>query len=83
MQPGTLLKIQKWYDDYFYVKPEERGMALEGFSLNDDLNSPNKKEMYKFIHACTHSVIPSYIPLVAKNKDKTYTKENKQWQRLR
>ena len=80
--PGLYPKCKKWCDDYFYVKHRGERRGIGGIFF-DDLDSPNKEETFKFIRACAHSVIPSYIPLVSKNKDRTYTKENERWQRLR
>ncbi|XP_003389974.2 PREDICTED: oxygen-dependent coproporphyrinogen-III oxidase-like [Amphimedon queenslandica] len=80
--PTLYPKFKKWCDDYFYVdhRGERRGV---GGIFFDDLDSPDKEKTFQFVRACAEAVIPSYLPLVYKNKDKPYTEENARWQRLR
>lgn len=40
-------------------------------------------DFFFFSKECANSVIPSYIPLVEKNKDKGYSYADRQWQLLR
>ena len=36
-----------------------------------------------FSKECLDSVVPAYLPLVAKHKDDVYTEKQKQWQQMR
>ncbi|GAU93438.1 hypothetical protein RvY_05378 [Ramazzottius varieornatus] len=76
------LKFKKWCDDYFVVahRGERRGV---GGIFFDDLEEPTAEDAFRFLQSCAHAVIPSYVPLVEKNKDKLYTPAQREWQLLR
>ncbi|MBW01675.1 Oxygen-dependent coproporphyrinogen-III oxidase, mitochondrial, partial [Eschrichtius robustus] len=59
---------------------ERRGI---GGIFFDDLDSPSKEEVFRFVQSCTQAVIPSYIPLVKKHCDDSFTPREKLWQQLR
>ena len=81
---GTELypKYKKWCDDYFHIvmRGERRGV---GGIFFDDVEEPSAAEVFNFVSSCAHSVVPSYIPIIAKNKNRAFTVEEKQWQQLR
>jgi coproporphyrinogen III oxidase len=77
------LKFKKWCDDYFninYRSNERRGI---GGIFFDDLNQPNQESCFSFVKACANTVIPSYIPLVKTNYQRSYTTSEREWQLLR
>ena len=49
----------------------------------DDLDTPSQDKCFQFVKACGNAVIPSYLPLVAKNKHQPYGKEERDWQLIR
>jgi len=76
-------KFKKWCDDYFninYRSNERRGI---GGIFFDDLNQPNQESCFSFVKACANTVIPSYIPLIKTNYQRSYTTSEREWQLLR
>ncbi|CAL1545963.1 unnamed protein product [Lymnaea stagnalis] len=76
-------KYKKWCDDYFNVA--HRGCERRGVGgiFFDDVDEPSQEKCFSFVKSCADSVIPSYVPIVQKNKKKSYTYEERQWQLLR
>ncbi|XP_059178388.1 oxygen-dependent coproporphyrinogen-III oxidase-like [Physella acuta] len=75
-------KYKKWCDDYFYVvhRGERRGV---GGIFFDDVDEPSQDKCFNFVKSCADSVIPSYLPIVKKNKRKPFKYHERQWQLLR
>lgn len=75
-------EYKKWCDNYFNVthRGERRGV---GGIFFDDLDSPDQEQAFQFVKSCAESVLPSYIPIAKKNKDKTYSYAERTWQLLR
>lgn len=80
--PSYYSKFKKWCDDYFVIthRGERRGV---GGIFFDDLDTPNQEEAFQFVKSCAEAVIPSYIPLVEKNKSRGYSFHEREWQLLR
>ncbi|XP_022361437.1 oxygen-dependent coproporphyrinogen-III oxidase, mitochondrial [Enhydra lutris kenyoni] len=80
--PDLYPKFKKWCDDYFFIvhRGERRGI---GGIFFDDLDSPSKEEVFRFVQSCAQAVVPSYIPLVKKHHDDSFTPQEKLWQQLR
>ncbi|KAF3821402.1 oxygen-dependent coproporphyrinogen-III oxidase, mitochondrial isoform X1 [Mirounga angustirostris] len=80
--PDLYPKFKKWCDDYFFIvhRGERRGI---GGIFFDDLDSPSKEEVFRFVQSCAQAVVPSYIPLVKKHRDDSFTPQEKLWQQLR
>ncbi|XP_055935440.1 oxygen-dependent coproporphyrinogen-III oxidase-like isoform X1 [Argiope bruennichi] len=75
-------RFKKWCDDYFFIKHRGECRGIGGIFF-DDLDTPDQESCFKFVTDCANNVIPSYIPIVEKNKDKGYSYEDRQWQLLR
>ncbi|XP_042532771.1 oxygen-dependent coproporphyrinogen-III oxidase, mitochondrial [Dipodomys spectabilis] len=75
-------KFKKWCDDYFFIahRGERRGI---GGIFFDDLDSPSQEDVFRFVQSCAQAVVPSYIPLVKKHCDDSFTPQEKLWQQLR
>lgn len=43
----------------------------------------NPKKFLPFIEASFDSILPSYVPIILKNKDKPFTEKEKEWQQIR
>ncbi|XP_061295075.1 oxygen-dependent coproporphyrinogen-III oxidase, mitochondrial [Bos javanicus] len=80
--PDLYPKFKKWCDDYFFIahRGERRGI---GGIFFDDLDSPSKEEVFRFVQSCTQAIIPSYVPLVKKHCNDSFTPQEKLWQQLR
>ena len=68
---GLYPRFKKWCDEYFVITHRKECRGVGGIFF-DDFDQPNQKEAFKFVQSCANSVLPSYVPLVAKNKDKPY-----------
>ncbi|XP_060028149.1 oxygen-dependent coproporphyrinogen-III oxidase, mitochondrial [Erinaceus europaeus] len=80
--PEFYPKFKKLCDDYFFIvhRGERRGI---GGIFFDDLDSPSKEELFRFVQSCAQAVVPSYIPLVKKHCNDPFTPQEKMWQQLR
>jgi len=79
---GYYAKFKKWCDDYFFIKHRNISRGIGGIFF-DDLDSPSIEECFGFVKECGNSVIPSYLPLIKKNKNKGYGYAERQWQLIR
>jgi len=75
-------RFKKWCDDYFFITHRGEARGVGGIFF-DDLDTPNKEEVFKFVTSCAKSVVPSYLPLVWKHKNDGYTQADRKWQLLR
>nr|CAG4649261.1 EOG090X04L5 [Scapholeberis mucronata]SVE93563.1 EOG090X04L5 [Scapholeberis mucronata] len=75
-------KFKKWCDDYFMVthRNERRGV---GGIFFDDFDKLSQDNCFKFVRSCAESVVPSYLPLVKRHKNDSYTSSQRDWQLLR
>lgn len=83
-------KFKKWADDYFYIthRKETRGIGGIFFDrLNEsdgaDSHGMNFEKNFKFWQDVGQTFAPVYCELIQRNKNKTFTEQNKQWQLLR
>merc|ERR1712137_810199 len=79
---GYYAKFKKWCDDYFMVdhRHERRGV---GGIFFDDLETPSQEKCFELVQSCAKAVIPSYVPLVSKHKNDSFTAAKRDWQLLR
>jgi len=75
-------KFKKWADEYFYIKHRGETRGLGGIFF-DDLNDRDPETIFAFSKDCLDSVVPAYVPLVAKHKDDEFTQQQKEWQQMR
>jgi len=80
--PEFYPKFKKWADEYFYIKHRDETRGLGGIFF-DDLNDRPQEEIFAFSKECLDSVVPSYLPLVAKHKDDEFTQQQRDWQQMR
>lgn len=73
-------KMKQNCDDYFYLpaRSEHRGT---GGIFFDDL--PATPSTFDFVKGVAEGWMPSWLPIVERNKDKEYSEQQKQWQCLR
>jgi len=75
-------KFKKWADEYFAIKHRGETRGLGGIFF-DDLNDREPDTIFAFSKECLDSVVPSYLPLVAKHKDDDFTQKQREWQQMR
>ncbi|XP_045467465.1 oxygen-dependent coproporphyrinogen-III oxidase [Harmonia axyridis] len=75
-------KFKKWCDEYFYIPHRYETRGIGGIFF-DDLDTPNQEKCFKFVSDCADAVKYSYIPLVQRHKDASYSKQERDWQLLR
>lgn len=83
--PDYYPKFKKWADDYFFIshRKETRGIGGIFFDrLNEDAEMSFEKNL-SFWKEVGETFAPTYVELIKRNKDKSYTEKNKQWQLLR
>lgn len=78
-------KFKTWADDYFYIthRKETRGIGgifFDRLNTNEALNFEQNLNFWKDVGK---AFAPIYCELIKRNKEKTYTEEQKQWQLLR
>lgn len=78
-------KFKKWADDYFYInhRNETRGVGGIFFDRLNENQEMNFEKNLAFWKEVGETFAPVYCALIEKNKNKTYTDANKQWQLLR
>ncbi len=78
-------KFKKWADDYFFIEHRKETRGIGGIFF-DRLNSDPEMSFEKnlaFWKEVGSSFAPIYTELIKRNKNKTFTEANKQWQLLR
>lgn len=80
--PEFYPKFKKWADDYFMIKHRGETRGLGGIFF-DDLNDRDPEKLIAFAEEGLNSVVPAYVPIVAKHKDDPFTEQQKEWQLMR
>jgi len=78
-------KFKQWADDYFFIshRKETRGIGgifFDRLITNEHLNF---EQNFSFWQDVGKAFAPIYTELISRNKNKSYTDEQKQWQLLR
>lgn len=83
--PTYYEKFKKWADDYFYIPHRKETRGIGGIFF-DRLNADSEmsfEQNFNFWKNVGEGFAPIYKELIKRNKDKNFTKKNKQWQLLR
>ncbi len=75
-------KFKKWCDEYFYLKHRDECRGIGGL-FYDDLNDWGFEKCFNFMKSVGDGYILGYLPIVAKNKDKDFSEEEKFFQEIR
>lgn len=78
-------KFKNWADDYFYIKHREETRGIGGI-FYDRLKADDTlswETIFEFSKAVGRSFLPVYTELVNRNRNKTYTEAEQEWQYLR
>lgn len=78
-------EFKKWADDYFFIphRNETRGIGGIFFDRLSATDGISIEDRFKFVQAVGNSFLPIYLPLIEKNRNKSYTEASRQWQLLR
>ena len=83
--PSYYPKFKKWADDYFYVKhrKETRGVGGIFFDRLGEAEGFDRQKRFDFTLDVGKTFIPCYQEQVERNRDRTFTEREKNWQYLR
>ncbi len=83
--PNYYTKFKKWADDYFFIphRNETRGIGGIFFDRLNEGDGMNFEKNLSFWKEVGEAFAPIYVELINRNKNKSYTEINKQWQLLR
>jgi coproporphyrinogen III oxidase len=72
-------------DDYFFIKhrKETRGIGGIFFDYQDEKTGLTKEQLFDFVVAVGETFAPTYTHLMHKNKNSSWTAQEKHWQMLR
>jgi len=78
-------KFKLWADDYFYIphRKETRGIGGIFFDRLNESTGMSFEKNLAFWKEVGLAFVPIYTELISRNKNKTFTDTNKQWQLLR
>lgn len=78
-------KFKNWCDEYFTIKHrnEMRGVGGVFFDHLRPENEAEKLNLFLFLQEIGNSFIPIYSEIVNRNKNKSFTEKNKEWQFIR
>ncbi|WP_282635948.1 oxygen-dependent coproporphyrinogen oxidase [Sphingobacterium thalpophilum] len=84
--PDFYEEFKKWADDYFYIRHRGETRGIGGVfydKLNTQKTGMNLQDIFAFSCDLGRSFAPIYSVLVEKNRNKTYTDAEKNWQLIR
>ena len=83
--PNFYLKYKERCDTYFYNAHREEGRGIGGlfFDYCKATREMSMQGWYNFVTEVGDSFLESYVPIVEKRKDLSYTEANKDWQEIR
>ena len=84
--PAYYPRFKKWADDYFYIPHREETRGVGGIffdRLEPSGEGKKKEELFAFTAAVGETFAPTYLELLARNRDKPFTEAERQWQELR
>ena len=84
--PSFYDDFKKWADDYFFIKHRDETRGIGGVfydKLTPEKTGLTLDQIYDFSCDLGRSFVPVYSELVNRNRHKTFTEQEKQWQFLR
>ncbi|MFK8162047.1 MAG: oxygen-dependent coproporphyrinogen oxidase [Lewinella sp.] len=79
-------KFKTWADDYFFIphRNETRGVGGIFYDrLSPATEGKDKQMLFEFTKAVGRTFAPTYLELLARNKDLPFTEKESEWQKLR
>lgn len=83
--PDYYPDFKKWADDYFYIphRDETRGIGGIFFDNLSETSEFTKEKRFEFVKEVGKCFAPTYVHLLQKNKNRSFTDKQKQWQKMR
>lgn len=75
----TYPRFKKWCDEYFYLKHRNEARGIGGLFF-DDLNEWGFDRCFSFMQAVGNGFLPAYLPILNKNKERTFEKREREFQ---
>ncbi|KAI0995897.1 Oxygen-dependent coproporphyrinogen-III oxidase [Podosphaera aphanis] len=77
-------RFKKWCDNYFCNKHRGEARGVGGIFFDDlDEQEKDQENTFTFVQSCLKAFLPSYIPILMKRKDMSYSEKEKEWQQIR
>ena len=76
-------EFKTWADNYFYIKHREETRGIGGIfydRLSPKTANIDWDEIFEFSKALGRCFLPIYTELIARNRSKAFTQEQKEWQ---
>ena len=76
-------EFKTWADNYFYIKHREETRGIGGIfydRLSPKTANITWEDIFSFSQAVGRSFLPLYTELIARNRGKAFTPEQKEWQ---
>ncbi|QKJ29949.1 oxygen-dependent coproporphyrinogen oxidase [Mucilaginibacter mali] len=82
---GFYPRFKQWADDYFYIKHRQETRGIGGIFYDKLVSTDDLAwtDIFEFSKSLGRSFIDIYTELVNRNRDKSYTDQQKEWQYLR
>ncbi len=81
--PDFYQRFKHWADEYFYIKHRQETRGVGGVfydRLNPDSSGITWEEIFNFSKELGRSFVPIYSEIVNRNRDKSFTRREKDWQ---
>lgn len=76
-------KFKSWADEYFFIKHRNETRGIGGIFFDRLSKSNSKEALYNFIMDLGRLFIPIYVKISRNNKNKPFTKKQRDWQLVR
>ncbi|KAG9243149.1 coproporphyrinogen iii oxidase-like protein [Calycina marina] len=77
-------RFKKWCDKYFSNKHRGETRGIGGVFFDDlDEEEKDKENTFAFVQSVANSFLPSYLPILTKRKDLTFSEKEREWQQIR
>lgn len=79
-------KFKNWADDYFYIRHRQETRGIGGVfydKLNTEKTGMSMEDIFAFSCDLGRIFAPTYSALVEKNRHKSFTEQQKNWQLIR
>lgn len=84
--PAYYPKFKAWADDYFFIPHRNETRGIGGIfydRLEPATEGKDKQTLFEFTQAVGRTFAPTYLKLLARNKDLPFTAAEADWQKLR